>query len=92
MNAQTRSKQFFTVVHIQFWFCPNNFRLNQKSKIKIENKNRKQHIHGHVLKRSKGHKYCKKAINFPTDFSLAHCGKEISLKDPKLRLAGAGGA
>ena len=44
------------------------------------------------LKRSKRHKYCKKAINFPTDFSLAHCGKEISLKDPKLRLAGAGGA
>ena len=30
----------------------------------------------------------KKRINFPTDFSLAHCGKEISLKDPTLRLAG----
>ena len=24
-------------------------------------------------------KYCKKAINFPTDFSLAHCGKELYL-------------
>ena len=76
----TQTKMAFKYQVLHFDSCPKKVLF--RSKISVIQINIANIIFIENVERTQiEKKYCKKAINFPTDFSLAHCGKEISLKE-----------